>query len=144
MVVIALAVMLFLTISGGWIGASIPFTTLAHDSNIGRETNRYSSLSPALFIIADPPDVKQLEQFLTLRVPRHDEPLPLIKQLQQIDYDRSFAVLVASSPAKSVTVQWVTQWLNRVIIRVDISHYRFGRPTGLFSRPILPDCHPKR
>jgi hypothetical protein len=116
----------------GWIGVPTPFEPLARATSIGRNYNRYLNRGPDIMVIAQAEDVAQLEDFLRIVPVPELGASPIIKALQGLDYQHSFALLVIQGfgGGKShVTVQSITRQWDRVIVHAEFVTPRPGEGT---------------
>jgi hypothetical protein len=123
----------------GWFGSAVPFRSVAHDINLGREYNQYTSRDPSIFLVKSSSDAGALGKFLQLHTQR-DVPSPIITQLNSIDYDQEFGVLVlqgTSGGSSGVTVQGVRRQWKRLLIDA-----RFTVPGwGTAQQAIVTDAY---
>ena len=107
----------------------VPFTSLAHDQNLGRPYNRYIVGVPDLLVIADPSDVDQLDTYLRLGAPHDRYPLSILEALHQLDYTRDFALLALqgmSGGNSHVTIQQIIRQGGRVLVQAEFVTPRPG------------------
>ena len=114
----------------GWFGSAVPFRSVAHDINLGREYNQYTSRGPSVFLVTSSSEAGALGKFLQLH-PQPDSPSAIITQLNSIDYSQEFGVLLlqgASGGSSGVTVQGIRRQWNRLLIDARFTVPAWGAP----------------